>query len=335
MLSSLIQSFPTTHVLVDDNLCYLRGMSTILPLKNRLFRYYSDPQKALQWINQEYNEEINSPDIENIFSREHIGNCYGFDVGYIRKTIYNKKRFNRVSTVLVDYDMPLINGIEFCRSIKNPYTQKILLTGFLGEKDARNALNKGWIDMFLPKGEDSSQKITELIEDANKNYFAKANSLINSMLMTGSQENSFFSDKANDFISDVVRHHNAIELHMLNIRGDYLLVDENGISCGLSMQDFTRRRENIELAVELGVPKKVLNKLKDHTAIFCIDDQDELPHGKLWQRFIYPAICLDKDKNILGTFGKDIFYKTDGTIQSFAPIFDQSVSDAIAYFGTY
>src|SRR5262245_14207531 len=138
MESNAIMEYPTTHVLIDNDVNYLRGLSTILPM-DKIYRYFFDAEEALDWINDKTaQDERKAFRLEKNSKDGHAG-IFDINVDNIYKSIYNRERFDEISTVLVDYDMPSLNGIELCCSIKNRNIQKVLITGFLGEKEARHA----------------------------------------------------------------------------------------------------------------------------------------------------------------------------------------------------
>jgi CheY-like chemotaxis protein len=76
----------------------------------------------------------------------------------IYKVIYNPRRYEEISTVIVDYDMPSMKGLEFCEKLQNPYIRKILYTGVAGEGLAIEAFNKGLIDGYIRKGDPNQMK---------------------------------------------------------------------------------------------------------------------------------------------------------------------------------
>jgi len=331
MWLNLIREFPTTHVLIDNEVNYLRGLSTILPLHNKIFRYFSDAQEALTWINDKsFEDEKNGVPLA-CFDKDFSSDFSQMCVEKLHKSVYSEKRFTGISAVLVDYDMPGLNGIELCRSIKNPHTQKILLTGFLGEREARHALNKGWIDMFLPKGEDSAQKISELISDADSNYFKNSNCILSAMIVSDMRKRILASNRFMKFFKDVYTSSSSVEFHMLSPNGDYLFVDAKGMTTGFSVQDVNRREEHLELARELSVSGDILTQLETGQVLFCHAGEDGLPERKHWKYYVFPALMVDESAGLIGTFGREVFSDKAFGISAFQPIFDESIKDAVNF----
>jgi CheY-like chemotaxis protein len=321
--------FPTTHVLVDNDINYLRGISTILPFQNKIYRYFTKAEEALAWINNTHRNK--NCDVHTRSDSKEPEGCIDFDITNVHRAIYSDERFNFVSSVLVDYDMPGINGIDLCRLINNRKIQKILLTGFLGEKEARNALNKGWIDMFLPKGEDSAQKLAELICDADTNYFEEKNGIMSALIKANNKSTGLASMNSKLFFQKIYKSFVAVEYYMLSENGDFLFVDSDGKTKGLSIQDARQRKENIDLADELSVSPDILGKLKAGKVLFCHAGEDSLPPGGLWKPFIFPARLIDKEAGLFGASDEKMFSNICLGITAFRPIFDQSVKDAVKF----
>ena len=86
--------------------------------------------------------------------------------------IYDKKRFDNVAVLVVDYEMPDINGIEFCQKLKKRKIFKIMLTAEADKDTAIKAFNNGLIDKFILKtSEDLYSEITFAVQELTQRYF--------------------------------------------------------------------------------------------------------------------------------------------------------------------
>ena len=96
---------------------------------------FDDPHAALKTLTQKNNflqdtsalatfVNPNEYDDENPLKK--------IDYSKLSNFIYQKDRFNDISIAIVDYSMPKMNGVEFCKKISNSRVKKIMLTGNAG-----------------------------------------------------------------------------------------------------------------------------------------------------------------------------------------------------------
>src|SRR5262245_54151293 len=125
-------SFPTTVLMIDDNIEFLKSVAIGLPAHAATYNFYRDPRTALNLINDRYESNAVANGLVNLIDEEEFEHrTLDINVRDIYRIIYNRARFQEISTVVVDYHMPGMDGIEFCKSIKNPNIQKILLTSIV------------------------------------------------------------------------------------------------------------------------------------------------------------------------------------------------------------
>jgi len=177
---------PTTVVIVDDNKDFLVNFS--LRLGERLaYRLFSSPLDALQYVNDNPASNLllskcitsHSDELYNIYCE----NLVEVNVNALQSELSNRQRFLEKSVVIVDYDMPGMNGIEFCRLIRDANVKKILLTGVADEKLAVRAFNEGVIDKFIMKQDNVGiASINECIASFQDDYFEEKGGFIKSSL---------------------------------------------------------------------------------------------------------------------------------------------------------
>ena len=124
--------FPTTVVFVDDSASFLGNLSLQLD-ESLAYRLFESPLEALECINaangrpslaQTYFSSYR--DVESLSGANRV---IDVNVDKIHRQVYKEDRFKEISVVVVDYAMPEMDGLEFCRNIKNSAIKKILLTG--------------------------------------------------------------------------------------------------------------------------------------------------------------------------------------------------------------
>ena len=141
--------FPTTVVLVDDNPRFLESLVLELPEQPATLTFTA-AEEALAVVNA---PPRTPPLYRRLFSHHRArprdpadAQLIHLDLSLIEREISNPDRFRAVSVVVVDYDMPGLDGLEFCRRIEDPHVRKILFTGVADEKVAVAAFNDGLID---------------------------------------------------------------------------------------------------------------------------------------------------------------------------------------------
>lgn len=147
--------FPSTLVWLDDDPLFIQASLPALekphyPLKvfNHphdclvFFEHYSPPLSKMPFLrgstHDEYYETLqHSPVDFNVLS---IGNLAEYD-----------KRHHEVSVLIIDFNMPDMNGLEVLQQLRHCPMKKILLTGETDYHNAVNAFNEGIIDRFVQK----------------------------------------------------------------------------------------------------------------------------------------------------------------------------------------
>ena len=106
-------------------------------------------------------------DITRIFL-ERFGNMHVETVTSAKHALM-LTRDKSYDAIVVDYDIPEINGIEFLKILraKGDTTPIIIFTGVGGEHTAMEALNNG-ADFFLQKGEDPPTQFRNLVHMINQ-----------------------------------------------------------------------------------------------------------------------------------------------------------------------
>ncbi|WP_010298940.1 response regulator [Candidatus Odyssella thessalonicensis] len=225
--------FPSTIVLIDDIETTVEEVAKLFedePLRTKVF---TDQHEALAFINR----TAGSPGPTERF-QEALAN---YDNLFLcHEQIYVKERFNQISCVVVDYDMPGMNGLELCEKITDKRIKKILLTGVADEQVVINAFNRGLIDYFIRKHDQNSpQLVIDFVQDAiNRFFYDLTWSFVDTAINQSSWVYSPLKDpKYHTFFSQFIRDQKIVEYYLLDISGAFLLVDtENNIKI---MQTFT------------------------------------------------------------------------------------------------
>ncbi|MEE4359979.1 MAG: response regulator [Pseudomonadales bacterium] len=290
--------FPTTVIVVDDNPRFLESLALELP-EQLASRSFQAADRALVTVNA---TPRTPPLYQRCFShyreanREPTGTqLIHLDLSLIEREISNPDRFRAVSVVVVDYDMPGMNGVEFCRRIEDPHVRKILFTGVADEKVAVEAFNDGLIDRFIIKSApDALPRLREAISALQERYFAAISETLRSTLMLNAP--AFLTDPAfEDFFLRLCETRGFVEYYLVAEPDGFLLLDDLGVLYRLVVIDDAGADAQLAFARAQGAPAEVLADLQARSRIgYFYQSVDEFFDSADydWDEFLRPASTL-------------------------------------------
>lgn len=213
----------------------------------------------------------------------------------LRSVFEDRARQQRVSVAVVDYDMPKMTGVEFCRAIRDLPVKTILLTGKAGLETAISAFNEGVIDCFLQKQDQHvTYALRREIKRLQEEYFAEVSAPIENALAL--QKQSFFSDPS--FISlfkDVANKHDIVEHYVSAAPPGVMMRDADGNESFLLVTDNDGINTQCAAAEGHSAPADMLQLLRDRKAHAWFPTRRGLYHPDYaanWNQFTWPARAL-------------------------------------------
>lgn len=283
-------SFKTRVILIDDNESFLNNLSFKLS-DDYLVETYSDPYLALEDIASNYQGNILSTPHGFLSETESEDDdiFYSVDFQKIAGLSKSKQKTNTVSVVIVDYSMPILNGIEFCKKLAHLPVLKVMLTGHADFKLAVDAFNNGIIDRFIVK--DTPDMLKEIVNgiDLMAGFFFERISSPLLSCFSSKKETPVISKEYMEHFNEVVVETKAIEFYILDSLGSYLLVTESGEKYYFIILLDSHLDEYIELAIDMSAQPEIINKMtkKTHAPIF-IDEMDYKLPVTGWGSLLFP-----------------------------------------------
>jgi len=262
---------PTTVIFVDDNESFLKSLDLELPT-HWAYRLFAEPEKALDFLNQ---PPPLAPLVDRCFvhSRDRTGDrSMTLDITMIEQEINHLARFARNSVVMVDYSMPLMNGLEFCSELTDPYIQKAMLTGVADEKIAVQAFNAKLINRFIPKN--TSHSISDILafaEELQHDYFTQHTArLINTLAL---DPPLFLLDRdVARAIRRVMQKHNIVEYYLIDDPAGFLMLRADGSAIRILVSGPKDIRQGVIDAENLGAPDDILQALREGRVLMSYTD---------------------------------------------------------------
>lgn len=223
---------------------------------------FNDPVRALNHANNLGNPEWNSHIKEDY-------NYYSDSEQFVQNTLNSSEkklsdeaRYNEISVVVIDYDMPEMDGLSFCRNLKNPNIKKILLTGQVRTEDAITAFNDNVIDYYMTKSDENLvENLLKAIREMQTRYFIDISSYIK--IRAIESNNSLFNDtKLSKYFSEVLNSYHISEYYFSTSPPRYRLKDNSGEQFTFLVYSRSDLNEQIRVIKEEAGPEWLLKSLK-------------------------------------------------------------------------
>lgn len=280
--------FPTTVVLVDDDPAFLKFLRLSLAECSFICRCFSDPFKALDFVNGASQENNKLGYLNLIKDSEKTGSKWdsiSLGANQLCSEIYSPARFSRISVVVSDYKMPNMNGVEFCSKIADKNIQKVLLTGLVEDKIAIDAFNAGHISQFVRKN--LSMDIVEAVNSSAHKYFETYTEYIQKQFFINELEHLRDPVFA-EFFSKIYTQGKFVEYYMLDSSGSYLLMKSDGSKRMLSVLTETEFARLVDIAIASGeADPKVIEQMQSRERMPVYRNRvGSLPPVSDWAEFL-------------------------------------------------
>jgi len=222
----------------------------------------------------------------------------GLKLDEICRIANDANRFHEQSVVIVDYMMPDLDGISFCRRLKKHPIKKIMLTGNKDHSMAVQAFNEGIIDHFLVK--DSPNLIDQLVHTIDKMQKSYFSSLMENRLGDVFETIvPFFNNIAIvQFYENLMKELNAVEFYLLDRWGSVMFITYEGIPITLiisteqvieSYASIAEDQNEIEIAGML---------LRRDKLIYFPSKLDLMKPASSWKSFLFDATKFPEQPGI-------------------------------------
>lgn len=296
---------PTNVVFIDDDDQFLKFI-TFKVGRTLAYKSFNDPIQALKFLNETYQS---NPFTKRCFFhpeervRDHRN--IEVDISAIHKEIKNAQRYNEISTLVIDYEMPGMNGLALCQQLVNKRFKIILLTGQADEKLAIEAFNNGIIHKFIRKDTANFTDILNTaISDLQQSYFHDLSELIiNSLTKNPEYPPSCLDDPVFiEFFNSFLKKQQPTEYYLADALGSYLFLDFEGKPSWLAVKDedaMAGAAVDAELS-DQEVSTDILNPLKKREKlVYLYSDLDLKKDPAEWLPYLHPTKKLQ---------GREIYY---------------------------
>lgn len=280
--------YPTSVILIDDNLNFLKSTIAMLSDENINIIPYDNPHNALNFIENVYNtNQVNIKD----YIQTHDNYC--LFAGY--KMIYSKLRFSSISSIFTDYEMPGITGIDFLKKVKEMDVFKIMLTGVATDNMAQYSIEKNLIQYFIRKNNfDFQNEIIKAINFGAIQFEKKLYATINSTLKNINNIDYVIPQNLSSFLQKIIKEKNIVEYYIIDDSGSFLFIDSSENISAIFVYNkidyiklYTRFRETFR--------DDLLSDIVNGNKIICFPYKSEQLHDDDLGIFIKESTHIDED----------------------------------------
>jgi CheY-like chemotaxis protein len=288
---------PIKVVFLDDNPAFLDALELEFSEKINL-KTLTNSDAALHLF------ENTSPDITRslfkLMSDVNLDTIHdrliGFDISKLLDLIYDKNRFEHMPLLVVDYEMPTMNGIEFCEKLKDKKIFKVMLTAAADQDTAIKAFNNGLIDKFILKTSDNLHSEIALgLHDLTQRYFRE----LTEKIMTGYNhaiQALFKNALYQQLFSKVLAQTQAVEYYLFDNSGSTLFLDKDAKPTWLIVRHVEELALQLDLLQGYDLPEKMMTAVAKKEKILVLFSEKEYKKPlTAWLEYMFDAKKLDNN----------------------------------------
>lgn len=290
--------YPNKWIFVDDDQMLLDTVKEVFGGQNRIDTFRSVKECLLSLYSyqpplKKYNFSSSNVEDEAYGSLQRIpGN---FDITCIAEKLANDpSRHNEITVLVLDYEMPGMNGLTLAKLVSNNSIKKILLTGKAQSDLPLEGLSKNLINKFLQKSDhEMGDKLINYLNELTFKYFQEASSNFLTHLET--EAKIALSDQIFiEFFKDYCEKNKIIEFYIIDKQGSFLCIDDLGKKTCLVVQSEGSIDEWIKLHSD-SVPENILNIIRTRQKIsfFGIGKEAWQADQLQWEDHLYVPNILD------------------------------------------
>ena len=289
----------TNVIVIDDDKEILDFLKSVIKTNNNKFHYFYSPIEALKFIKENGNFDLEHLLVEykeNDFSRS------GFNVDLTKAFMLadNKNKFNIISLILSDYDMPEMSGINLLNNASDICNaKKILLTGKLSPKEAiefkgpvfDDYIEKDFKEIFV-------DKLNNKIDEQINNFFLDLFQPLKALLKSNIEYNILNNQNLFNYFKELLKQNNIREYYVIDYTGTYYLVKNEKEKFLFFVQNNDQLDDSIaEYKEEIG-DINILNKLcsKKYQAFKLEDKKVVYPPLEELESNLHPVVKIIDNK---------------------------------------
>lgn len=286
--------YPTSLLIIDDDPLFLTNLKLCFG-RDVAARTFHNPREALTYLHSAYKSQfvmdqhlVNTSDIDIVRERS-FHSTTDINVAAIKEQLYNPHRYRDHAVLIIDYAMPSMTGIDFCRELKGIPIKKILMTGEADNSVAVNAFNEGIIDQFIMKNRpDFLEHLLTIYKQLERQYFQDLSEII--IKNIGANRNNCMNNpQFIHFFNRTCEQHDIREYYLVDDIGSFIMLDNQGHTLLLIVKTDKELQGYYEILRDSEAPQDLQQQVycRKQTPFF-LSETDLNVSTDQWKRFMHP-----------------------------------------------
>jgi CheY-like chemotaxis protein len=289
-------NYPSTVVWVDDSEIFIKSIQKNSQEFNPNFiKTFECPLECLKFFanykpaNLEESFLLSCKNYEESDLVDHAPTDINFEK--ICLAFEGDKIKEEVSVIIVDQNMPGMNGIDLCKQLSHLPIKKILLTGAITEDEVISAFNNRIIDCYIRKNSDKViDDIKIHVKLLTEKYFSERSSALLSHLEA--DKKLHFSDPAFiSFFAEWCKKNNIIKYFFFDKLGNMRVIDDKNKVSNFIIYNNDTLNEFIHLNNLTDEPNEFIQVISSkHKLPFFGERKNgwEIASNE-WAKYLYPC----------------------------------------------
>jgi FixJ family two-component response regulator len=245
---------------------------------------------------------------QNFFNKVNNKNLCDFDsLEDLKNIMLSNEKDLYYGVVVVDQNMPNINGLEVLEEIKSKNIYKILNTGYPDDKIAIKAFNEKKIDFFLAK-ENNTNDLYHAIKEGEKHVLAKISSTFLQKLSNNEEIKSILQSKYfMEYFDKIIKQKNIKEYCAMDLNGYYRMPANGKVYTMLIMNNDSLSAQ-IEVLENMGANEEIIDEVGKGKRMLYLPllNYDNFDANK-YQYYLFPCEFTKDNKYAVSLIKRDVF----------------------------
>ena len=227
--------YPNKWLWIDDDSLLLNTIKDTFGKENSI-QIFQSSKDCLAFLKNYQPYLLKQNFLKSIINDESYGilkhTPVDFDITSLVQLANDPNRYDEITVMVIDYNMPEIDGFSLAKTAQSFPIKKILLTGKAQETEAIDGFNSNLIHCFVQKSEPKMiEKLSYYLKSLSLQYFQEITFPLFSYLET---ENKLpLTDPVFiNFFQDYCLKHKIKEYYLIDKQGSFMCIDSQNIrSC--------------------------------------------------------------------------------------------------------